>query len=219
MTITLIQSTTGGGWAGVSPLTIPISTTAGSTLVLSTTISAGAEPTITDTAGNTWVKAASTVDVGASGQRRGSVYYCINAAAVTSVSATSASNQNWSAVVSEWSGVDSFRDATAVNTPSNGAPVGAVAGDLVLSSVFYYEPDFIIYDPPEGWTEVGGVAPTNNAHSSAYQIAASDGSVGAPWSMPGASRAIITAALAPPARQPWNLIGESGTTPLVLHRL
>ena len=85
MTITLIQSTTEGGWAGVSPLTIPISTTAGGTLVLSTTISAGAEPAITDTAGNTWVKAASTVDIGATGQRRGCVYYCINAAAVTSI--------------------------------------------------------------------------------------------------------------------------------------
>lgn len=219
MTITLIQSTTGGGWAGVSPLTIPISTTAGGTLVLSTTISAGAEPTITDTAGNTWVKAASTVDIGATGQRRGCVYYCINAAAVTSISVTSASNQNWSAVVSEWSGVESLRDVVVANAPSDGAPASVVAGDLVVSSVFYYEPDFTIYAPPEGWIDVGGVAPSNNVHSSAYQLAASDGSAGAPWSMPAVSRAIITTSFATPSRQPWNLIGESGTTPLVPHRL
>lgn len=222
MTVELVKSTTGGGWAGVSPLTIPISTTSGNALVLSTTITAGATPTVADTAGNVWVKAASTVDVGAAGQRRGCVYYCIDAAAVTSVSVTSASNQNWSAVVSEWSGVESFRGAVAANTPSGSTPVAAEAGDLVVSSAFYYEPDFIVYTAPTGWGDVGGVAPTNNVHSSAYQIATASGNVGAAWTMPASARAVITTAFVGTPlleRRPWKRITASGHTDLRLHRL
>lgn len=216
-----VKAATGGGWFGVSPLTIPIVTAGGNTLVVSTTITAGVTPTITDTAGNVWVKAASTADVAATGQRLGCVYYCVNAKPVTSVSLSSASNQNWAAVVSEWSGVTGSRAVQAANTPTGSVPVAANAGDLVLSSVFYYQADGTPAAPPTGWASAGAHATGNNFHSDAYQVATTAGNVGASWSMPSTARAIITTAFAGATvtRRPWKLITASGPVPLAVRRL
>ena len=71
-------------------------------------------------------------DVGGAGNRYASIYYCLNAAAVTSVTITAATSIALELVVEEWSGVGGVRDAASTYNNSNPEALAtAVAGDAI----------------------------------------------------------------------------------------
>lgn len=97
-------------------------TTTGNLLVLcvglassGTTISG-----VSDSAGNTWVQGADAISSGGSLRRHAAIWYCANAASVTSVTITVSANDYIGLNLSEWSGMatSSVVDVTATSTPS-----------------------------------------------------------------------------------------------------
>lgn len=122
-----------GGYGATA--TLPYVSSPGNTLVLFVA-SSGAD-TVTDTAGNTWSLAADTGLVGATAQRTGQVYYCVNAKPVTAITLTSAASTSRSVKLTEWSGVRAFGSADVrSNTPP--PVVTAAIGDMVIAAAFSY---------------------------------------------------------------------------------
>lgn len=126
-----------------NPLTIAYNSTAGNTLILCVSWLRGSSTvlTITDSAGNTWLKASEGAKSGSNGTRT-EIWYVIGAAAITSVSISNSSTASLKAAnVSEWPATVTTLDKGDTNTVggSNTAPTSDIitptAGDLIIASM------------------------------------------------------------------------------------
>lgn len=198
MSATLIQTQTIQDYQSAGAnfvVTMASATTSGNTLIGSFGADGDAASTVTDNGGNTWTKIASTTDIGAVGQRRGQLWYCVNANSVTEVYISSSIGQNVLASVSEWQGITGLRGYNAANAQSGATTTTAQTGDLVFAPCYYYRssgsPELT---PESGWQSAGSIVRGSNYHSTAYQTAPSDGAHGPLWDISAAGKATITAA-------------------------
>lgn len=185
-----------GGYGATA--TLPYVSTAGNTLILY--VGSNGDNTVTDTAGNTWTLLADTGAAGATAQRVGQVYYCVGAAAITSVTITRTGSSNFSLKMTEWSGVDTVGVASVTNAPTN-ASVTAAVDDLVLASAFYYTGS---PTTAAGYTSLSteGLRPNFNIGVQ-YRIAVSVGAAAPGFGL--SSAGLVTTALAPVADTPEPL--------------
>lgn len=158
------------------------SSTGGNTLIVSC-VNQGATATVYDSAGNTWIADGTSASAGATSQRITSMFHCISAAAVTTVTVTQGVVNNLNVVLSEWSGIGSLREAepglsaTGSMTPAPPVTVSAVTGDLVIGSEAYFTntgSDISTVDSL--YTKLGSVPSTNAQHVVVWGIASTSGS-------------------------------------------
>lgn len=190
--IALVQTFTHENWG--SDVVVPVSTSAGSTLIASFAASGPNSTTVADNAGNTWTRIARTRDAGATAQRMGELWYVMSANPVTAVTISTSGSQNVIATVSEWTGIVGLRGYEMANngTSTVVTPVQAQPGDMVLGSVFYYRSPIGLLDPEAGWTSAGAINRGNAHASTAYQMATSSGPMGPSWG--STAKATINAA-------------------------
>ncbi|NKG21123.1 hypothetical protein [Paeniglutamicibacter terrestris] len=190
MTIAIVGTTKLDGFG--TTLDIPYASTAGNLLVVH--VSVGNVLTPTDTAGNTWTLALNTSTIGSTSQRLGQVYYCLNASAITSLTLTHAASQNYVAIVTELSGVASYRGGAMNTGTSTAATTSVVAGDMVLSGCFYFKTAATAAAPfPAGWTGIDTGIRGNNFNGLAYQAIAADGTSGPSWALGSNGAHTVTA--------------------------
>ena len=170
-----IGQNTNSTW-GTSAVT-NYSSTAGNTLVLA--VSSLGSNTITDTAGNTWTLLADTTAGSTDGQSVGQVYYCINAAAVTSVTLARATNSTMAISLTEWSNVAEMRNFTVGG--SGAASVQATTGDLVMGSMFHFSASGTPAATPSGYAGLTPVVNGTFVNDGAYKIATTTGLQDIAW--------------------------------------
>lgn len=172
-----------------STITVNYSSTAGNTLVVF--CNSNGSNTVTDSAGNTWTLAGDTIPLGATSQRQGQMYYCVNADPVTSVTISRASSTNFNVSLTEWQGVKGFRSARSVSQPGD-ETIDASAGDLLISTHFTYSASSSPKTVPSDYTELTPSVRANFILSIGYRQAASNGTHIAGWGTGNAG--VITAA-------------------------
>lgn len=173
--IAFVKQTTGNAYG--TSITVNHTASAGADLVLA--VSSGGGNTITDTAGNTWTLVADTVSQGATGQRMGQVYRCLNAAAITSVTINRSSNASLAVSLTEWSGIGAVRNMTVGATAAD--PVSAQVGDLVLSSIFQYSGSGAPTATPGGYTGLNHAGQDSFVTAAAYRLATTSGAQNPDW--------------------------------------
>ena len=189
MAPTVVKSTLIDGYG--TTLTVPVTSTGGNTLVIAVSVGNTNKPT--DTAGNNWVLAMDTSTIGASAQRLGQIWYCINAQPVTSVTITHATAQNYCGVMVELEGVQTLA-LSAMNTGTSTVPAGdAAPGDLVLNSCFYFQSTGTPpVAAPAGFTAVATAVRGNNFNGLAQRTATTTGTAGATWGMGSNGAQLVT---------------------------
>lgn len=179
--------------------TVTRTTTTGNTLVLCIQHQGSTSVTVTDSAGGTWTLAATTNTAGSTAQRLASIYYRINAGAITSVTVTMGASSALNVSLSEYSGVGSFRAAAAANVASGSvqATVTATAADLEVSLAAWTAASRA-ETVTSGYTALTAVATSTTYLAEAYKLSSAGGTVGPTWSLsPTATAGVITAAFAP----------------------
>ncbi|MGH3499883.1 MAG: hypothetical protein ACRDQA_03110 [Nocardioidaceae bacterium] len=168
-----LMGSTSGHFFGA--LTLPYSSSAGSTLVLClAATNATSVPAVSDTAGNTWSTADTTIPSSGS-QRCAVMYYCIGADAISSVTMPDGGNGD-TAVLSEWSGIEALDNATADDQSTNPsqAMVSCVAGGLIIGQGSYYRPGSNTGSVGSGFTTLANFGGTSATFMmTAYSIEAS----------------------------------------------
>lgn len=190
--------------------TVTRTTTAHNTLV-ALVLHQSQTVTITDSAGNTWTKAADATDATGTAEQQAGVYYCLDPLATTSVTATCPATTALEMDVAELTGTHTFRVAAtkviagtaATTTPAN-APVAAVAGDFVVGCLGYYVASSAHIDTvASGWTALPPQIISSTAFSAAWATVASTASTattGPSWTFTAASApGEATAAFTPPS--------------------
>lgn len=195
MAANLLQAQTGQGWSVGGQFSLPMTASAGSTLIGSFGTTGDNPSTVSDDAGNTWNQIAATIDGGAASQRRGRLWYCLNANPITEIAvATSVGNQNVTAAVSEWTGVVGLRGYTMEVAESGATTTDAEPGDLVLGVCYYYRDiGNPLLMPEAGWTSAGEIVRDTIYNSTAYRQASVSGSQGPLWDIGSSAKATITA--------------------------
>lgn len=194
---TLIGQTTGVAYRAT--VTLNYTSTAGNLLVLCVQHhGATVSPTITDTAGNAWQVAGDTTD--GQGESIGTMYYCLDAGAVTSVTIP-AQTSLVLANLSEWSGVAGFRSASSA-FQATGATLqvetATNAGDLVIGHASVWSPDAAAPTPSAGWTPLDQAGSGSNRLASAYYAESAGGDLGPLFSLSGPGKfGNVTAAFIP----------------------
>lgn len=180
---------------------------------------------ITDSGGNTWLKAASIFPTS---QKHSAIWYCLNAASVTSVVVHTASSANINGEVVEIAGSAGWvlRDANAVANSSSTAPPACLAdsraGDFVVSGLSYLETTSgTRQDSLADGTLLDILARGSTAFSSAYKDSAAAGGDGCAWTLsPTVSSGASTAVFGPFAAsagldqadiEPFSTISRTGT--------
>lgn len=189
MAPTVVKSTLIDGYG--TTLTVPVTSTAGNTLVIAVSVGNTNKPT--DTAGNTWVLALDTSTIGASSQRLGQIWYCINAQPVTSVTITHAAAQNYCGVIVELAGVQTLA-VSAMNTGTSTVPAAnANPDDLVLNSCFYFQTTGTSpVAAPAGFTAITTAVRGNNFNAIAQRTATTAGTAGASWGLGSNGAQLVT---------------------------
>lgn len=199
MAITYVGEAGIAGGAQPTPQTISYHSTVGNTLILCGFLfysSVGSVPgisSITDSAGNTWHYATGssqnppyTVDSYSSYNSVEFVAWCIDAAAITSLTYTMPNASPWTRVtLSEWSGIGSL-DSSAGATAATGTNPAATlnltdAGDLVVGALENNSGNQTLSMPP-GWTEFSSAGYFPNV---AFGFPGVTGSYSPPYSMSG----------------------------------
>lgn len=179
MDITLIGQAAGRSGNDV---TLTYSSTAGNTLIISC-LNQGATASVYDSAGNTWIADGTSATAGATSQRITSMFHCILAAPITTVTVTQGVVNNLNVVLSEWAGIGTLREvevglsASGSKTPPPPVTVSAVTGDLVIGSEAYYTgtgSDISTVD--SSYTKLGTAGATNAQHVVVWGIAGASGS-------------------------------------------
>ncbi|HEY8992474.1 MAG TPA: PKD domain-containing protein [Candidatus Microsaccharimonas sp.] len=161
--------------------------TAGNALILSLQHQSFSPPTITDTAGNTWIQGPDTVvdGTGAPSEKQVGLWYVINALPITSLTVTTsgAGSKAIQFNLSEWRGVDSLRakSSTYAATPSTNsaaAPVTAQTGDLVIGNMGYYDATGRDDSLVSGYTALTGNAISTTYQSVGYRVVTTTASAG-----------------------------------------
>jgi hypothetical protein len=184
MALSLVQTIANSVSAATSLTVTPGATTGANHLLVLSIVDADVTtaPTITDTAGNTWVKAVSS---DYTYPRQGLIYYCQNAAAITSVTITPSASQYIYAQFYEVSGIatSGALDVTISASGSSTAPTATTAATSVASE---FAVGFIgdnasggtISGVTSGWTAQTQIHPNSGAGMfPAYQILSATGTV------------------------------------------
>lgn len=181
-----------GTVSSVSPITVTRTTTAGNLLVALCSRQNATEffTGITDTAGNTWTLATSAPNSGVVG-RRVEVWYCANAASITSLSATFLGSGGAAVTLHEFSGVaptgaldTAFAKFESSTTTPAVAPVTpSEANELVIGMLRANGASAQTYTlTSSGWTAI--TVPIAEHHGIAYRIGPPAGvSTGPTWSL------------------------------------
>lgn len=170
--------------------TVTISTTSGDLLVASIGVNSTSAPgvsSVTDTAGNTWVRAGS-IAAGAGTGARTDIWYAANATAVTSVTITVPSTTDIVANVSEYSGVSATSPLDTALTTTNLATTSHASsslttssnGELVITDLSYLNGGTVTATG-SGWTSLTGSSINTKNSKYSYQIAPSTGSFSQTW--------------------------------------
>lgn len=200
--------------------TVTRTTTAHNTLV-ALVLHQSQSVTITDSAGNTWTKAADATDATGTAEQMVGVYYCLNPLATTSVTATCPATTAIEMDVAELTGTHTFRVSAkkvisgnaATGTPAN-APVAAVAGDFVVGCMGYYTASSAHIDTvASGWTVLPPQTISSTAFSAAWATVASTATTGPSWTFTAATApGEATAAFTPPS----SAVAATGSAALAL---
>lgn len=197
MSATLLRTHTSEGWASSGVFAANLTTAIGSTLIASIGATGDNPSLVTDSANNEWVKIDSTTDDGALSQRRGQLWYCLNAQPINQLSVTTSGGQNVTLAVSEWSGVVGLRGYQMTVAQAGATTVAAEPGDMVFSACYYYRdigsPQL---EPESGWDSAGSVVRDNIYNSTAYRSVDESGQFGPLWNIGASARSNITAAFA-----------------------
>lgn len=185
MSVSLVGQVAGSGFS--TSLTVSRTTTAGNLLVACIEHQGGTVSSVTDTAGNVWVAGPDTYGSTALNQQRVAIWYCLNAAAVTSITATQSASSALLVNLSEWSGLTTeVASAVVVSTSGSSntpASVTASVGDLVVGAGAYYESGSVRADTINSpYTALTGASISSTFMCAAYQVAAA-GSTGPVWSL------------------------------------
>lgn len=214
MAIAFIRQAAGTTF-GTSRVQAITATTAGNTLILVLLHQATGAVTVADSAGQTWTLAGDTVNAtptAAASQYKIGIYYRLNSASVTSVTATTASS-TIAMNVSEWSGVTGFGSVAvkydaSTGTTSGAASVTAAVGDLVISgSAYFKSADGATVAAP--FTALTPTGTSTTREASAYSIRSSAGAAAPVWTYdtPGAPNVgTVTAAFSS------TVVTKSGST-------
>lgn len=214
MTATLIASTGGttATPAGTSAqVTIPAST-AGSLLALVIHIqsTSAVATSVTDDVGGTWAKA---IDLSTTGSYTGIWYRNNVPAGITTVTATESSGVSFSAVVQEWSGIDTTTPVRATNfttvtaSPNVSGTVTATSGDVVIGAISANSSTARTLSSAD-WTAIADATlPANFTAKQAYKIS-TGGSEQATWTTGSASNTGgVVAAFAAASGAPASVSG------------
>lgn len=203
-----------GNISSASPTTVSYASTSGNLLVAlcSRTSATDYFTGVTDSAGNTWTLAAAAPTSGSVG-RRVELWYCANAASITSLSATYNNNATPAAVtVHEFSGAETanvldaafakFQSSTTTPTAAEVTPTQA--DDLVIGMIRANAGGAQTYTlTSSGWTTIS--VPMAEHHAIAYRIGPPAGvATGPVWTLSttagsgSATAAFKVAAIPPP---------------------
>jgi hypothetical protein len=158
--------------------------------------------TLVDSAGGSlsagdWILAATTNGTAATSEKLISVYYRLNAPAVTSVTVTEASSTALDLNLSEWSGVASFRGAAATTGPTT-TVAGVITNDLIVSMIGYYDAPSTIGVSTSGYTMLTPAKVSTSGAAYTWAKATTTATQGPTWTQsPAASWGTVTAAFAP----------------------
>jgi len=160
-------------------ITIPYVSTSGNTLVLY--CQSLGELDVSDTANNTWQFVSDTAAIGAASQREGQLFYCVDAASVSSVTLSRTENTNYNVKLTEWTGIEQFVASGTGNTNTQAA-VMADENDLVISAAFAYSSSSTPKATPASYTGLDPAIRSAFVVSSAYKTVATTGSTEPVWS-------------------------------------
>lgn len=169
----LIQQTGLGSLGTTSSFDIPFTPTTGNAVIISAQCNGDA--VVSAGSGNTWIEIASTLDVGATDQRKGQLFYCLDVNPFTNITLTSPTSGAWAVNVSEWSGIRSVTDTSNVTGVSTVNEVDTQVSNLVIATNYRFGTVAETNPaPPSAWTPmtfaVGGTS-GNYANSNVYKIA------------------------------------------------
>jgi len=183
MAISFVGQVAKSVFAGTS--TQAYTSTAGNTLILALQHQTFT-PTITDSAGNTWVQGPDTVVDGtvATAEKQVGLWYSINATPITSITVTTSGSGNKAIQfnLSEWRGIGSLRAKASgyqgSGTASATAPVVTQTGDLLIGNMGYFDGTGRDDTVASGYTVLTGNAISTTYQSVAYQIASTTATTG-----------------------------------------
>jgi hypothetical protein len=194
MAIALVQSKVGTSGSNTTSRTITLdaTSTAGNCLVIAIASGTQTLPTsVTDSAGNTYTKATAVQDVGGAGNRYNAIYYCLSAAAATSVTFTAATSIALMGTVYEFSGVGGVRASTSTyNNGSIQATITAGNGDAMVGCMSWTNGNATatINNPSNGdtWTNQAQGTIGTVYHATASVLGTTAGTRGPKFNTPGA---------------------------------
>lgn len=192
----------------VASLTVNLTTSTGSCLVLAVLHQSRTVTSVTDTAGNTWTLAASTFSIGASSSQRVSIYYCLDAATVTSATVAIDSAGALAVRLTELTGVGALLD-TAVALSGRQASSPDALVDVVpdgfavgVAGVYVVAGGVIPTSTATGWTGIPPNSISTTHQLGAYRLTATTGTGTPRWGAGNNATFGVAAASFSPAAPP-----------------